>query len=73
MEVAALQDALMAFVASIPHGSDSREAALYRSTATDCEVRLAGAQQEFEIAKGRGGKAGLLTLGRVGQSPEGRG
>lgn len=58
MESAAMQDAFMTFVFSLPYGLASGEAALYKSTAQDYEVRLIGAQKDFEIAKGRGGKAG---------------
>ncbi|SEM71928.1 hypothetical protein SAMN04489760_13826 [Syntrophus gentianae] len=57
MESNAMQDAFMTFVFSIPYGLASGEAALYKSTARDYEVRLVGARKDFEIAKGKGGEA----------------
>jgi tetratricopeptide (TPR) repeat protein len=57
MENAAMQDAFMTFVFSIPYGLASGEAALYSSTARDFELRLIGAQKDFDLAKGKGGTA----------------
>jgi len=57
MENAAMQDAFMTFIFSLPYGLASGEAALYESTARDFEVRLVSARKDFEIAKGEGGKA----------------
>ncbi len=54
----AMQDAFMTFVFALPYHLASGEAGLYQSTAHDYELRQVAARKDFDLAKGRGGKAG---------------
>ena len=62
-ESVAFRDAFMTFVAAIPYGLASKDAELYRSTSRDYEVRLPGAQKDYEMATWTTGEAGKSLLG----------
>ena len=60
VEETAFTNAFMTFVAAIPYGLASKEADMYRSSASDFEVRMKAAMKEYDMAgwrTGEGGKA----------------
>ena len=71
VESAAFQEAFMTYVASIPYGLASKDAELYRSTSRDYEVRLPGAQKEYEMATWTTGTGGKALQGCLLACPEG--